>query len=403
MRRRPGLTEYAAVATVFVVVTAMIGLLQWQSTGNSNAADGEGFQHPGQVATEPTETPAPPTAPLAPPPTNVPMTRLDPGAKPPQFVLFSFDGVGVTPNWDMFLDAARATSARFTALMTGLYFLTDENAYHYQGPGHAPGQAAVAFGGTRGEVREQIRYLNRTWLGGHEMGTHYVGHFCAGGGYNGDRWTTADWNVELDEFFTLMEGWKRNNGLENAPEELLFGPEEVRGGRTQCLEGRLDQLIPAWTAHGMTWDSSMPSPTTGISWPYKVDGIWEFPIPNVYSPPLGKTQTALDYNFWYTFNRARDEPDTAPEVRRIVKDTYMYMYEQAKGGNRAPLVIANHFNDWNGNAFNPATADFMREVCDDPETICATYSDVIAWMEMQDPAVLAHWQQLPPVATGPRT
>ncbi|QDQ96460.1 polysaccharide deacetylase [Tomitella fengzijianii] len=398
MRRRPGGTEYVAIAAVVFVVTALIGVLEWQSTGNSNAAGAGDLQHPANAA-EPAEVPALP----APPPSNVPMTRLAPGEKPPQFVLFSFDGVGVTPNWDMFLDAARASGARFTALMTGLYFLTDDNAFHYQGPGHDPGEAAVAFGGTPGEVLEQVRYLNETWLGGHEMGTHYVGHFCAGGGYNGDRWNTADWNVELDEFFTLMANWKPNNGLEGAPEELLFGPEEVRGGRTQCLEGRIDELIPAWKAHGMTWDSSMPSPSTGISWPYEVEGVWEFPIPNVYSPPLGKTQTALDYNFWYTFNRARDEPGTAPEVRRIVKDTYMYMYDQARGGNRAPLVIANHFNQWNGNAFNPATADFMREVCDDGGTICATYSDVVEWMEMQDPSVLAHWQEMPPVATGPHT
>src|SRR5699024_5198578 len=82
---------------------------------------------------EPSATPAP-----APRASNVPMTRLAPGEKPPQFVLFSFDGVGVSPNWDMFLDAADATDSRFTALMTGLYFLTDDNAFHYQGPGHAP-------------------------------------------------------------------------------------------------------------------------------------------------------------------------------------------------------------------------------------------------------------------------
>ena len=31
----------------------------------------------------------------------------------------------------------------------------------------------------------------------------------------------------------------------------------------------------------------------------------------------------------------------------------------------------------------------MTETCTRPETICATYSDVIAWMEVQDPAVLS--------------
>ena len=120
-------------------------------------------------------------------------------------------------------------------------------------------------------------------------------------------------------------------------------------------------------------------------WPRKIRGIWEFPIPYVYSPPLKARQTALDYNFWYTYNGAQDRPKDARKIRRIVRQTYEYMYQRAFDGNRAPLVIANHFNDWNNNAFNPATWDFMRKVCGNPETICATYQDVIAWMELQDP------------------
>lgn len=331
---------------------------------------------------------------------NVPMTKLAPGEKPPQFVLFSFDGVGLTPNWDMFLDTAQRVDARFSALMTGLYFLTDENAGHYQGPGHPAGKAAIAFGGDKEDVLEQIGYLNRTWLAGHEMGTHYVGHFCKGSGSHGAQWTTTEWTHELNQFFSLMVNWRSNNDITAGP-DLLFGPEEVKGGRTQCLEGELEQLVPAWHEFGMTWDSSKPASHAGISWPYEIDGIWEFPIPYVYSPPLGKHQTALDYNFWYTLNGAKNDPATTRRGHDIAKGTYDYMFNQAYKGNRAPLVIANHFNDWNGNAFNPATADFMTDVCGLPDTYCATYSDVTAWMELQDPEVLAGWQSLPPVAVGP--
>ncbi len=64
-------------------------------------------------------------------------------------------------------------------------------------------------------------------------------------------------------------------------------------------------------------------------------------------------------------------------------------------------MIANHFNDWNGNAFNPATADFMAEACGKPDTHCSTYSDLVAWMELQDPEMLTQWQNLPPAAVGP--
>lgn len=334
-------------------------------------------------------------------PSNVPMRKLEPGENPPQFILFSFDGVGVTKNWDEFLDAAEATDARFTALMTGLYFLTDNTKKKYRGPGHRPGEAALAFGGTKAEVSEQIDYLNRTWYAGHEMGTHYVGHFCAGTKYPGKDWSAKDWTHELDQFFSLMTHWRENTGITDG-DDLAFGPEVVKGGRTQCLEGSPRTLFPALRTHDMTWDSSMPADKPGLYWPAKQRGIWEFPVPYVYAPPFKARQTALDYNFWVSFNGGKNQPRRAEQIGRAVRGTYDYMYRRAYHGNRAPLVIANHFNDWSGNAFNPATWDFMRSVCGKPETICATYSDVVAWIELQDPEVLSELQSREPVAVTAR-
>ena len=118
------------------------------------------------------------------------------------------------------------------------------------------------------------------------------------------------------------------------------------------------RLIPAWKAHNMTYDSSMPAPQNGIYWPEKVDGIWEFYMPQVYSPGFEGMTTAMDYNFWAKFNSAKEEPDTAPELRDIVKKTYDYMFDQAYNGNRAPILIANHFNKWNGDSFNPVGHGF---------------------------------------------
>ncbi|WP_231702939.1 polysaccharide deacetylase [Tsukamurella asaccharolytica] len=328
---------------------------------------------------------------------NLQIKRLSIGEKPPQFVLFSFDGVGASPNWDRFLDVAQAKNARFTALMTGLYFLTDAAKTRYQGPGHRPGEASLAFGGTQREVRQQIDHLNRTWAAGHEMGTHFVGHFCHGTGYPGQRWTAKDWNHELDQFFALMSNWRNNTGISDG-DDLAFDSRAVHGGRTQCLEGSPQTLFPALKSHSMTWDSSFPAQRRGVVWPTKVDGIWEFPIPYVYSPTLRRAQTALDYNFWVTFNGANNAPGEAPKIREMVRTTYQYMYRRAFEGNRAPLVIANHFNEWSGNAFNPATADFMTEVCAQTDTQCVTHEDLVRWMEAQDPAVLAALQAQPPVA-----
>jgi hypothetical protein len=43
----------------------------------------------------------------------------------------------------------------------------------------------------------------------------------------------------------------------------------------------------------------------------------------------------------------------------------------------------------------------MADVCVRDQVICATYSDVVAWMQAQDPDVLAELQSRAPVATGP--
>ncbi len=152
----------------------------------------------------------------------------------------------------------------------------------------------------------------------------------------------------------------------------------------------------------MTYDSSMPAPRDGIFWPERLDsGIWEFYMPQVYSAGLGGKVTAMDYNFWVKYNGAQRGDDVAAALTPKVLDTYRYMYDQAFAGNRAPVLVANHFNDWGGNAFNPATAQFMSETCGKPDTYCATYSDVIAWMELQDPAVLQGLQNQASVAYQP--
>ncbi len=333
------------------------------------------------------------------PPTNVPMTKLAPGDKAPQFIIFSFDGAGSHQRWNEFMAAAEPTNSRFTGFLSGIYLLGDtaKDAGVYTGPGHAPGKASIGYGGPESDIVTEVNDLNTAYSKGHEIGTHYNGHFCDDALPGGNQWNTADWNNELDQFFTFFKDWKKVNEYSDAP-DLQVPADSIKGGRTPCLTGSLDVLTPAWKAHGMTYDSSMPAPKNGIYWPQQVDGIWEFFMPQVYSPGFEGMTTAMDYNFWFKFNKGKDEPDTAPELRDIVKKTYDFMYDQAYNGNRAPVLIANHFNKWNGDSFNPPAMDFMKEKCGQPDTYCATYQDVIAWMQLQDPAVLAQLQAQVPVA-----
>ena len=403
---------------LFAVVTAVVlsvvtGLLIAQSSNASDGADASGSGAVSDSAANAEQSPTTPTpttsvdaaAPsvdadgwIVPKGTNIPMTPMKLGDTAPQFVIFSFDGAGRHDKMTEFLQAAAPTDSRFVGFLTGTYLLADDHAGAYQGPGAEPGTSAVGFGGDLAEVEQRVNDLNTFYSLGNEIGTHYNGHFCD----LGANWSTAEWNSELDQFFSWFSDWQSVNGVTDGP-KLQVPPGEVQGGRTPCLTGQMDQLTPAWSQHGMSYDSSGENPFTGIAWPEQRDGIWQFPIPTVYSPafvqagfsPLIK---AMDYNFWFKFNEATEDPASQPQLTQIVLDTYRYMYQQTYNGNRAPILVANHFNDWNGNSFNPAALQFMQEVCGQPETICTTYQDVIAWMKLQDPKMLAKLQKLMPVA-----
>lgn len=344
------------------------------------------------------------TAPSSPsdgrPAGNVPMKKLKPGEKPPQFVIFSFDGAGNHDKWVEFSAAAKKTDSHFVGFLSGIYLIATENKDVYTGPGHSPGTASIGFGGSKEEIVTEIEDLNRAYAAGHEIGTHYNGHFCAGNEPSGKDWSTADWDSELAQFMGFLTDYKKLNGWGDEVPDLKVTPEDIKGGRTPCLEGALDALAPAWKKHDLTYDSSLTF-GTGIVWPDQRQGIWEFPMPYIYSPGFDSMVMAMDYNFWFKFNQGAEQPETAPELRQIVRQTYDYMYDQAYNGNRAPVLIANHFNVWNGDSFNPPALDFMQETCGKKDTYCTTYQDVIAWMELQDPAVLKQLQEQPAVATGP--
>ncbi|HEY6748511.1 MAG TPA: polysaccharide deacetylase, partial [Mycobacteriales bacterium] len=113
----------------------------------------------------------------------------------------------------------------------------------------------------------------------------------------------------------------------------------------------------------------------------------------------GSGVVSMDYNFWV--KQTGNPPstrDTAASSAQVLA-TYRAMYAAAYGGNRAPLVLGNHFNSWNGNAYTQALAAFVQETCRKPETMCVPYRDVVAWMEAQTPGVLAALQARPPVYT----
>lgn len=166
-----------------------------------------------------------------------------------------------------------------------------------------------------------------------------------------------------------------SNAKDRAPEligePLLADPNTVEGFRAPCLEYNREALIPALADRGYRYDSSAIA--TGVEWPTHDDGLWEFPISTVYFN--GDRTLTLDYNLWLRFNGGKDRPEDAPAMRARTTEVYDTVLASVLAGNRAPLVIANHFNNWSGNAFNPATADFMADAaCDPTSNVCRSPS-----------------------------
>jgi hypothetical protein len=174
------------------------------------------------------------------------MRRLAPGEKPPQFVLFSFDGVGSHEHWRRMLPIADSVHAHFTGFLSGVYLLEDGQRGRYSGPGHPPGTSSIGFGGPPAQIAARVEDLNAAIAAGHEIGTHYNGHFCRGAEPSVGRWTTSMWNAELDQFVAFVRGADAAG--------LHLNPPAITGGRTPCLEGRWDQAVPAMRAHGFTYD-----------------------------------------------------------------------------------------------------------------------------------------------------
>ncbi|WNV82322.1 polysaccharide deacetylase [Umezawaea sp. Da 62-37] len=339
--------------------------------------------------------PAPPRAPVitgdvpvVPPPAEPRadwMHKLGPNEKPPQFVMFSFDGAASKQHWDRVLPIARDTKAHVTGMLSGVYMLTDNEGMTYQGPGHDRGDSAIDFGGTKQDVNLRIGYLNDAIAAGHEIGTHYNGHFCKGEEPSVGTWNTDQWNNELDQFFAIIEKAKSRG--------FTLDPTNIRGGRTPCLEADWKAAFPAMKAHGLVYDTSHVS--LGVTWPTVIDGVYEFPLPEVKVPALNKQAVMMDFNLWSVLNGAKEQPERAAEFSSVVVDTYRDVYRTVFNGNRAPLTIGNHFNEWAGGAFADAVEKFMGEVCVQKDTVCATYTEVIQWMQLQDPTILAQLRSFP--------
>ncbi|MFI1799604.1 hypothetical protein ACH427_19940 [Streptomyces sp. NPDC020379] len=334
------------------------------------------------------------TSDTGPQPGRAKAEKLKPGEKPPQFVVFSWDGAleGDDHQLSHFREVAKENNAHMTFFLSGMYLLPKSKATLYKPPQHKPGEAAIDFA-TDPHIKDTIEQIRGAWLDGNEIGTHFNGHFC--GAKGGGDWSPAEWKSEIEQAYSFVENWKTNTGLKDLPPLPFDYKKELVGGRAPCLEGQ-KALIPAAKEFGWRYDAS--SPGDFQIWPSRIQGIWNFPLQLLPYPKSEKQVLSMDFNF--LFNQSGDntkgDPAKYAEWRKLTRDGYLYGFERVYNGSRAPLFVGNHFEDWNGGIYMKAVEDVVKSVCKRDGVRCVSFKELADWLDAQDPKVLAKLRGLDP-------
>ncbi|MGY0485801.1 hypothetical protein [Streptomyces sp. WG-D5] len=312
--------------------------------------------------------------------------RLRPGQKPPQFVVFSWDGAGEDSQklFSHFRKVAKKNNATMTYFLSGVYLLPQAKADKYHAPQHSAGRSDIGFNDTRG-IKDTVEQLRGAWLEGNEIGTHFNGHFCGKGGGVG-QWSVAEWKSEIQQAKSFVKGWKSNTGLNKAAPLPFDYDKELIGARTPCLEGK-ENFTRAASDLGFRYD------TSGVNnqvWPTKKNGLWDLSMQLVPFKGHSYEQLTMDYNFMVNQSGSATQGDRSKHAYwgDQMRDSLLAGFDRAYRGNRAPLIIGNHFESWNGGTYMRAVEETVERVCTKPEVRCVSFRQLADWLDAQDPKTL---------------
>ncbi|MFW6725153.1 hypothetical protein ACHZ98_34480 [Streptomyces sp. MAR4 CNY-716] len=316
--------------------------------------------------------------------------KLADGEKPPQFVVFSWDGAGEIGDglFEHFREVGRKYDAAMTYFLSGIYLLPESKRSLYEAPGHAPGASDIGLL-SDAHIKDTVEQVRGAWLDGSEIGTHFNGHFCGPTGVA--SWSKEEWKSEIAQAERFVTRWKTNTGLRDAAPLPFDYAKELTGARTPCLEGG-DNLRAAARDLGWRYD------TSGVSeqvWPAKKDGLWDLSMQLVPYPGSDREELTMDYNF-------KVNPLTTPaNAEARMRGGLLAGFERAYTGNRAPLVVGNHFETWDGGAYTRAVEETIKEVCPRKDVRCVSFRQLADWLDAQDPKTLRKLRALD-VGQAPR-
>ncbi len=320
---------------------------------------------------------------------------LEPGQKPPQFVIFSWDGAGEVGNglFPRFLKLAREHDAKMTFFLSGIYLLPESKKEVYEPPNNPVGASDIGYL-TDGHIRTTLTCLRQAWLEGHEVGTHFNGHFCSGSG-SVAHWTPADWESEIEQAVSFVTRWRTHTGFTDL-EPLPFDyRKELVGARTPCLLGQ-DNLLPTAAKLGWRYDAS--SAGGQQVWPGKKHGIWDLPLQQMPFPGHSFEVLSMDYNILanQSKNTTRGASYNYPAWRKQATEAYIAGFDRAYETNRAPFFVGNHFEEWNGGIYMDAVEEAFKYMADDKrrDVRVVSFRQFVDWLDVQSPAVLKKLRRL---------
>ncbi|MBX9424593.1 MULTISPECIES: hypothetical protein [Streptomyces] len=318
---------------------------------------------------------------------------LEPGQTPPQFVIFSWDGAGEVGNglFPRFLELAKNHDAAMTFFLSGIYLLPESKKNLYRPPNNRVGASDIGYL-TDDHIKDTLKYVRQAWLEGHEIGTHFNGHFCGGSG-SVEKWTPAQWQSEIDQAMKFVTEWKTNSGWTDL-EPLPFDySKELVGGRTPCLLGQ-DNLLP--TAKRLGWRYDASSPGGRQTWPTKRKDIWDLPLQAVPFPGHSFEVLSMDYNILanQSNNTTKGMPSRYPGWRKQATEALLGGFTRAYESNRAPFYIGNHFEQWNGGIYMDAVEEALKGMAGKKDVRLVSFKQFVDWLDVQDPKILQRLRSL---------